>query len=460
MKRSDGSDSGWEFPLAHSASRREHRLMHRRRFLQAASAATIGFPAILRSASPNSKVVVAVMGVSRNSSGGPGRGADLAIGFAGLSNVEVAAVCDVDERHARAAAADVMKRAPGGEVRVERDVRRLLEDKSIDVVVIATPDHWHAPAAILACAAGKHVYVEKPCSHNPHEGELLVAAARKHQRVVQHGTQRRSWPGIQEAIAKLREGAIGRVIGARAYYLNKRPTIGRGKETPPPEGFDWTLWQGPAPERPFRDNFIHYHWHWFWHWGTGELGNNGVHMIDVCRWGLGVDSAERITSGGGKLRYDDDQETPDTNVVTFDFAGPKPGALGSTLTWECRSWAAKTPNDPGHEVSFWGENGSLLINGGGYVIHDLAGKEVGKGSGPAGNEPHLQNFIDAVRGAAKPNAEIEEGHRSTLLCHLGNIAWRTNGAVRLDPATQRIASNPEATALWKREYREGWEPQV
>ncbi len=416
--------------------------MNRRHFLQT-TAAAIAFPAIVRGA-PNSKVSLAVVGVN-------GRGTELALSFAGLANVEVAALCDVDEQHL-ARAIETVSRKAATAPRGEHDFRRLLEDKSIDAIAIATPDHWHAPAAILACAAGKHVYVEKPCSHNPQEGEWLVAAARKHQRVVQHGTQRRSWPAIQGAIAKLREGAIGRVLSAHAFYFNNRPPIGHGKGAPLPAGFDWALWQGPAPEREFRDNFVPYHWHWFWHWGTGELGNNGVHMIDVCRWGLGVEHAQRITSGGRKLRYDDDQETPDANVVTFDTGA-------ATIAWECRSWADRTPQDPAHDVAFVGENGSLLITGGGYTIHDPKGKEIARDKGPAGNEEHLQNFVDAIRDGKKLNAEIEEGHKSTLLCHLGNIAWRTGQTIDFTPQGGMVGDD-RAKKFWRREYRPGWEPRV
>lgn len=416
--------------------------MNRRHFLRA-TAAAVALPAIVR-ADAGSRVSVAVIGVN-------GRGGELAIGFAGLPNVEVAAICDVDERPL-AKAIDAVSRKAGGTPKGERDFRRLLEDKSIDAVVIATPDHWHAPAAILACAAGKHVYVEKPCSHNPQEGEWLVAAARKSQRVVQHGTQRRSWPAIQEAIAKVREGAIGRVLSAKAFYFNDRPTIGHGKAAPVPAGLDWTLWQGPAPEREYHDNFAPYHWHWFWHWGTGELGNNGVHMIDLCRWGLGADHSQRTTSAGRKLRHDDDQETPDTNVVSFDTGA-------ATITWECRSWAARVPHDPAHDVAFFGENGSLLINGAGYTIHDPAGKEIARGTGPGGNDVHLQNFIDAIRGKEKLNAEIEEGRKSALLCHLGNSAWRTGQTIDFTPQGG-IAGDERAKKLWRREYRPGWEPRV
>jgi predicted dehydrogenase len=419
----------------------------------------VAFPAILRSQSPSSVVHIAVIGCSRGEKGGPGRGSGLAAGLASLSNVDVAAVCDVDERNLAPVQREVAAKSGGKEPRGEKDFRRLLEDKSLDAVLIATPDHWHSPAAILALQAGKNVYVEKPCSHNPQEGEWLVATARKQQRLVQHGTQRRSWPAIREAIERLKAGELGRVLAARSYYFNDRPTIGHGKEAPPPSWLDWSLWQGPAPERAYRDNYLHYHWHWYWHWGTGELGNNGVHMIDVCRWGLGVDYARRVTSGGDKLRYDDDQETPDTNVVTFDFGGPM-APTAKSITWENRSWASKTPNDPKPDVVFFGEKGTLQINGSGYNIFDPAGKEIAKGNGPGGDAVHLQNFIDSIRGAAKLNAEIEEGHKTALLCHQGNIAWRTTGAVTLDPANGHIVGQPEAAKLWRREYRKGWEPKI
>ena len=187
--------------------------------------------------------------------------------------------------------------------------------------LVAAPDHWHAPAAILACQAGKHVYVEKPCCHNPREGELAIAAARRHKRVVQVGTQRRSWPGVIEGIDKLRTGAIGRVLYSRGWYNNRRASIGHGKPAPVPAWLDYTLWQGPVPERPYRDNILPYFWHWYWHWGTGELGNNGVHALDMCRWGLGVDYPTHVSSGGGRYRYDDDGQTPDTHTVTYDFDG-------------------------------------------------------------------------------------------------------------------------------------------
>src|SRR5688500_8526087 len=268
--------------------------------------------------SPARKVIIGVMGTSRSGNDNDGRGTHLAATLASLAGVEVAYVCDVDERNVGKAIDSVSKKkaesakAPQG----VRDFRRILDDKSVDALVIATPDHWHAPAAILGCSAGKHVYVEKPCSHTAAEGQMLVDAARKHKRLVQHGTQRRSWPGIQEAVQRLRAGEIGRLMYAKCLYFGPRPTIGNGKAAPVPDWLDWSMWQGPAPEREFRDNYVHYNWHWFWHWGTAELGNNGVHSLDLARWGMGVEYPRRITAAGGKYRYPkDDQETPDLSVV-------------------------------------------------------------------------------------------------------------------------------------------------
>jgi predicted dehydrogenase len=430
--------------------------MNRREFLGTTAAAGLAAGLGARAQGANEKLVVGVMGVSRayGAPKKPGRGSELAMGFARQANCEVAYVCDVDQRHLDAAAADVaalQSRPP----QAVKDFRRILDDKSVDALVIATPDHWHAPAAILAMGAQKHVYCEKPCSHNVREGELLVQAARKTGKLVQHGTQRRSWPSHVEAIDALRKGAIGRVLYSRCFYLfSDRQTIGRGKAGPPPEGLDWALWQGPAPEREFRDNYVHYSWHWFWHWGTAELGNNGVHTVDIARWGLGVDAPVRVSSMGSKLRYDDDQETPDQSLATFQFED------GRTITWEQRSWGGKSPADPTYQIGFFGDKGVLTITGGGYSICDKSGQEVAKGSSPAGDAVHLQNFLDSIRGRAKPNAEIEEGFKSTRLCLLGNISLRTGRTIRFDPKEGKILGDKEAEAMCSREYRPGWEPKV
>jgi predicted dehydrogenase len=421
----------------------------RRRFLKqlAAGAAAAVWPPGFggRAAPPTERVVLGVMGTN-------GRGNGLAQGFSRSQAAEIAYVCDVDERCIEKTLQALAGRQPKKPQGV-RDFRKVLDDPAVDGLVIAAPDHWHAPATILACAAGKHVYVEKPASHNPREGELMVEAARKHARVVQLGTQNRSSPSVIEALEKLRAGKIGRVLFSRGWYTNSRPSIGRGKPVPVPAWLDYQLWQGPAPEREYRDNLIHYQWHWFWHWGTGELGNNGIHALDVCRWGLGVDYPLRVTAGGGKYHHQDDQETPDTLVVTFDF-----GKQG--LTWEGRSCHPRGIDGSSFGISFYGESGSMIIDGPTYKVHDLAGKEIDQGKSSEGDGPHLKNFLECVRSGKRPNADIEEGHKSTLLCHLGNIAYRTGHTLNLDPATHKIAGDPEAAALWGREYRSGWEPKV
>ncbi len=333
------------------------------------------------------------------------------------------------------------------------DFRRILDDSAVDALVIAAPDHWHSPAAILACQAGKHVYVEKPCSHNPHEGELLVKAARKHDRVVQHGTQRRSWPAVVEAIQRLKEGIIGPVRFARCWYLNDRGSIGHGKEAAVPDWLDWSLWQGPAPQTAYRDNVVHYNWHWFWRWGTAETGNNGIHRIDLARWGLGVAYPRRTTCGGGRYRYDDDQETPDTTLAGFDYGD-------SFIAWEARSCFPRRKADPAHDVAFYGDEGRLLIQGASYRVLDADGAVVEEKGSQGGDKDHLRNFADAIRGEANLNAEIAEGVASTHLCHLANMAYRTTGAVTADPKTGRVDSPEAAHELWKRAYEPGWEPAV
>jgi predicted dehydrogenase len=214
------------------------------------------------------------------------------------------------------------------------------------------------------------------------------------------------------------------------------------------------MWQGPAPDRPYKDNVVHYNWHWHWHWGNGEIGNNGVHGLDVARWGLDVSYPIRVTAGGGKYRHEDDQETPDTMIVTFDFPGSK------TITWEGLSWSPLGPHDSGFGMSFHGTEGSMVIRSAGYTIYDMKKKEVASGTGAAGDTDHFADFLDAVRTGRLPNADIEKAHQSTLLCHLGNIAYRTRSVLKTDPSNGHILDNAAAEGLWSREYAPGWEPKV
>jgi len=421
--------------------------INRRHFLAQGTALAASLATAGSAFAAEKKLVIGVMGL--------GRGLAHVQACLGISDVEIAYVCDVDERRVQRAINTINEhnpkpaRAPQG----VKDLRKVLDDKNVDALCIAAPNHWHAPAAILACQAGKHVYVEKPGSHNAQEGEWLVAAARKHNRVVQMGNQRRSWPAIVEAIEKLRAGEIGTVRSARCWYNSKRGTIGKGKAAPVPAEIDYALWQGPAPEQPYKDNVVHYNWHWRWHWGGGELANNGIHALDLARWGLGVDCPRRVTCGGGRYHFQDDQETPDTTLATFDF-GDK------AAIWDGSS-CHQRPGENLAFVTFYGDNGSLALGGGGsYKVFDPKGKETGTGKSEAGDRIHFANFFDCIRSGKKPNSEIEEGQKSTLLCHLGNIAFRTGRTINVDPKTRTIVNDKEATGLWGREYSKDWAPKV
>jgi predicted dehydrogenase len=396
--------------------------------------------------SANEKIVMGIMGVN-------GRGSAIARGMMAETNTEIGYICDVDQR-ALGRVAESVGQSQGTKPKEVTDFRRILDDQAVDVLVVAAPNHWHAPATILGCSAGKHVYVEKPCSHTPAEGEWAIAAARKNNRVVQMGTQRRTWPAIVEAVDKIHAGEIGKALYARTWYNNRRQSIGRGKVTAVPQWLDWNLWQGPAPRRDYKDNIVHYNWHWQWHWGNGELGNNGVHGLDVARWGMDVTYPTRVTAGGGKYRHDDDQQTPDTMMVTFDFPERK------TITWEGLSWSPLGPHDSGFGVSFHGTEGSIVIRNSGYTRYDIRNKEIEANTGAGGDRDHFADFLDAIRTGRRPNADIEKAHQSTLLCHLGNIAYRTSSVLDTDPTSGHITDNPAAEAYWTREYAEGWQPQV
>lgn len=401
--------------------------------------------AVLRAKSPNELVRVAVIGCN-------GRGKDHIAGFLSVPNTEIACICDVDAR-ALDRGIDLASQKQATKPKALTDLRVLLEDPDIDAVSIATPDHWHAPATILACAAGKHVYVEKPASHNLDESRWMVAAAAKHQRQVQMGTQRRSWPGMIEAMQALHSGELGRLYLARGWYTNHRPGIGHGKIVPVPSWLNWTLWQGPAPEEPLRDNLPHYNWHWFWTWGTGELGNNGVHALDLARWGLQVDYPKRVTCGGGRYHFQDDWQTPDSGVASYDF-----GDKG--IVWDCQSCDPHGFEDASFGVDFYGEHGCMIIAGSKARILDINDKPVRAIDIRGGDRVHFENFIEAIRSGTGLNAPIPEAEKSTALCHLGNIAWRSGQTVDLDPRTGTILGNRKVRALAGRTYRPGWKPKV
>jgi predicted dehydrogenase len=408
----------------------------------------------------NARIMVGMMGVNS-------RGLALARNFASQPNAQVLYVSDVDSRAADKCI-DAVEKIQQQRPQAAPDFRKALEDKNLDALVVAAPDHWHAPAAILACAAGKHVYLEKPSSHNPHEGELVVAAAEKYKRVVQLGNQRRSWPNVIAGIRELQAGVIGRPYFAKTWYTNNRTSIGIGKPAAVPAWLNYDLWQGPAPRQAFKDNLIHYNWHWFWHWGTGEALNNGTHMVDLARWGLGVDYPSRVTSGGGRYAFQDDWETPDTQVITMEFDN------NTSITWEGRSCNGRTVEGSSVGVMFYGEKGSLLIDSGNaYYIYDLQNKKVkevkSEGAIDARNlaSPtqqldalHIQNFFDGISKGSKLNSDILSGHQSTLLVQLGNIAQRSGHALNINPNNGHIIKDKAAMKFWKRDYQPGWEPKL
>jgi predicted dehydrogenase len=379
-----------------------------------------------------------------------GRGEQLARRFVAIPGVDVAYLCDVDSSVVGPSlkAAQVEGRpAP----KAVGDFRRILDDRAVDGLVIAAPDHWHAVASIHACRAGKHVYVEKPASHNIVEGRRMVEAARKYDRVVQTGTQRRSSPALAAMGEFLRSGGVGKIHFARAWITSQRENIGRAPDEPTPEGVDYDLWLGPAPERPFNRNHFHYHWHWNWLYGTGELGNNGVHGLDLARWALGLEYPHSVVSSGGKFHFDDDQVTPDTQTVLYDYPG-------LTLVWEHRTWSPEALEGTRFGVEFHGVEGVVLTNGSTWqVIRDGKEKTPGAAEASTAYEPaHQEDWLDCIRSGRRPSADVETGHVSAALCHLGNISHRLGRKLAWDAQTETFASDSEADAMLSREYRSPW----
>ncbi|MFS4456272.1 Gfo/Idh/MocA family protein [Maribacter sp. 2304DJ31-5] len=350
--------------------------------------------------------------------------------------------------------------------KIEKDFRKILEDKDVDAVFIATPEHWHAPMAILAMQAGKHVYVEKPCSHNAHENDLLVAAQKKYGKKVQMGNQQRSAQTSINAVNDIRNGIIGNVYKGEAYYSANRGSIGKGKTIDVPKTLDWELWQGPAPREEYRDNVHPYNWHWFRNWGTGEVHNNGTHEIDICRWALGVDLPESVTSFGGKYTYDDDWQFVDNQQVTYTFAEDK------FITWTGHSRGILKPKRPGRGATIYGSKGSIMLDRNFYQLYDLQGnllKEEVEGTQSATTNTrggggldvnHVGNFFEAIRKDTTLHSDIKDASISTMLCHLGNMAQDAGETLQVDSQTGKVLNNDKAMQSWKREYAKGWEPKL
>jgi predicted dehydrogenase len=423
--------------------------INRREFIAGGAAVGVTFLSRSSAGSPNDTVRVAVVGVN-------GRGRDHLRGYGGLKkdNVEVVAMCDIDENILNARLADVEKRE-GKRPKGFTDIRKLCEDKEIDVVSIATPNHWHSLAAVWACQAGKDVYVEKPLSHNVWEGRKLVEAAQKYKRIVQHGTQCRSNPGIIEAMQKLREGVIGKVYMAKGLCYKWRNTIGKTPESPVPTGVNYDMWLGPAPVRPFSKNRFHYNWHWHWDTGNGDIGNQGVHQMDLARWGLGVGLPKRAQSMGDHVMFDDDQETPNIQIAVFHYPEEK-----KILQFEVRHWLTNMEDvgtkEEGNAIGviFYGPDGIMIIPSySAYKTFLGRKREPGPAADASGN--HYANFIQAVRSRKTEdlNANVVEGHLSSALCHLANVAYRAQRTLEFDPATEKFVGDAKANEWLTRKYR-------
>jgi predicted dehydrogenase len=419
----------------------------RRTFLQAGTAmglSAVTYGRVARAAVDGGRPVVGFVGCG-------GRSRSLVGGF--QDDADIAWACDPDAKHAK----DFQ--GVSGARQVTADLRNVLDDKSVDAVVVATPDHWHAPAAIMACDAGKHVYVEKPCSHNFREGQLLVKAARRNKVVVQHGTQSRNHPLIVGAIGMLRDGLIGDVLMAKGWNIQRRRNIGHAAPSSPPGNVDYDTWVGPAEFMPYQSNRFHYNWHWWHNFGTGDIGNDGAHEMDIARWGLGV--AGLPTSAvamGGKYYFDDDQQFPDTATCVFQYDGNGPVGQRKQLVFDMRIWSKNLPFNCDTGVEFYGTRGMMFVSKRGKLtVWDDANQRV---PNPAPQQPpklpknHQVDFLAAIREGRQPAAEIAIGHDSCSLIHLANISVRTGRSLTIDPTRQTIQGDDEATRMLGRTYRE------
>ena len=426
--------------------------MNRRGFLKTSLAgATAGVATTSArgaSVSANNKVTLAVMGVR-------GRGKPLIQYFGQMADVDLKYLCDVDQNVVEPAM-KIAEEGQGKRPKLEEDIRRVLDDKEIDGIVVATPLHWHAPATILACQAGKDVYVEKPISHNLREGRLMVEAARKHNRIVQVGTQGRSRPNTQEFVDYVHSGKLGEVHMVKVWNCQMRRNIGFKSDEPVPAGINYDFWTGPVPQLPFNRNRYHGTVNWHWHYGAGDLGNDGIHWMDVGRWVLGVGYPNEITGMGRKLYFDDDQQTPDTQVLTFNYKD-------KVLMYEQRLWNTYRMNGGQNGVEVYGTGGKAVCGyfdasrRYGYRIYDeqdrLMHYELADGKE---TNPHYASFVDRIRTRKTPKADIEVGHLSTALCHLGNTAGRLKRTLRFNPETESFLDDAEANKYLTREYRDHW----
>lgn len=442
----------------------KEKRISRREFLRAGSLATVGIAvgatgfsksSYGRILGANNRVHFAVLGLH-------GRGNAHLAAIAECQNAMVTTICDVDRRELDRIVGRVKQRSRSAPV-TEKDFRKVIESKDVDAISIATPEHLQAPIAVQAMRAGKHVYLEKPGSHNPAEGELLLDVQGKTGMLIQFGDQQRSSLHTIEAMQKIHEGAIGKTYLGKAWYSNTRKTIGTGKEVPVPDYLDWELWQGPAPRRPYRNNVHPYNWHWFRHWGTGETLNNAIHEVDLCLWALGVKCPRKVTASGGRYHYADDWEFYDTMITTFEYDK-------KMIAWEGKSCQGMRFFGRGRGATIHGTEGTVLIDRDGYEIYNPDNEKTFSfttrekngsmdviGDGPMTNA-HFQNFTNAILSGEKLHSPFVEGNISATMLHLSNMAWWSGRALNLDTKTAHILDDDESMKMWRREYEPGWDP--
>lgn len=422
----------------------------RREFLQhtTAGVATVAALSSTVAAAPSDKLTVAVIGPG-------GMGSNHLKNLSGYGDVEIAYVCDVDTNRA-ALAAKLVENVKGTAPKIVGDMRKVLDDKTVDAVFIATPDHWHAPATILACDAGKHVYVEKPCCHNIREGRLMIEAARRNKRVVQVGTQSRSSAHVMKAMQLLKDGAIGEILTAKVWNSQKRRDIGKLQPSKPPKDLDFDTWTGPAPLRPYQTNLLPGSWRWFYDFGCGDMGNDGVHNLDIAVWGLGVTThPTTIAAIGGKYFFDDDQQFPDTQNVLFEYAGEN--GRKKQLIFEQRIWSPYRQEGYENGNAYYGTKGQLVMGHTvGWQLFGEKNKVIDSMTGTPDLPAHHRNFFDCIKSGASPHADVAIGHLSASLTHLGNIATRVRRVLKFDPQNERIIDDSEAQSLVRRQYRDHW----
>ena len=418
--------------------------MTRRFFFGSLATAAVARP---RAVAANDKVTVVLMGIR-------GRGRTMAEWFGALPDVRIPIVCDVD-RNVVGPVIKMVTESQRSEPKLITDIRQALDDKDVDAIVMATPIHWHACGTILACEAGKDVYVEKPASHNIREGRLMVEAARRYKRVVQLGTQSRSRPVTERFIDYVKSGKAGKLLMAKVWNVQMRPNIGHKEDEPVPAGVDYETWTGPVPLMPFNRNRYHGTVNWHWHYGCGDIGNDGVHFVDIARWALGVDYPHTISGMGRKLYFDDDQQTPDTMNVSYEYEN-------KVIHFEQRLWNSYLQEGSENGVAVYGTD--AMVQTGRWQgrlyefrVYDKEGKLTHSDREPTPDFTyHARNFIDCVKSRKQPNADIEAGHISTVLCHLGNIVARTGRTIHFDPRTETVKDDAEANRFVDREYRKHW----